>query len=183
MAKGVPLYKLTCPDRPFRESATVLLVRLNEMLEWAGAIHDVTCVEELHNMRIAAKRLRYTMELFLPTLGQEAKLLLKTVESIQDQLGAIHDCDVLIPLLQETMEKEMNRERKKATKPGAELPPFLAAEGLVRYMHQQFSERARRYNEFIAFWDALPPSVFANRLTNVLLNPTKEDNSSEETLS
>ncbi len=180
MAKGVPIYKLTYPDQPLRFSAPVLLVRLNEMMEWAAAIHDPACVAELHNMRIAAKRLRYTMELFLPTIGPGAKGLLKTVEEIQEQIGAIHDCDMLVPQLQDTMEREMKRERKRALKEGNGPPPFLAAEGLVALMHNKQEERNRRYQDFLAFWDALPPEDFAERLTGLVLSAAQEDTRCED---
>ena len=166
MAKGVPIHKLTKPNEPLRHSAPVLLVRVNEMREWADAAHDPTCIEELHNMRIAAKRLRYTLEIFAPTLGKDAGKLLKTVEDIQEQLGAIHDCDVLIPLLEETLEKEMERERRMARR-GDAPPIHVAAEGLIPMMQRKRAEREKRYREFIAFWDKLPPEKLVAALTRV----------------
>jgi CHAD domain-containing protein len=174
VAKGAPIHKLTHTKAPLRESAPVLLVRLNEMLEWATAIHDPACVIELHNMRIAAKRLRYTLELFAPTLAPEVKGVLKTAEEIQEQIGAIHDCDVLIPLLKETMEKEMERERKQALKRGEGPPPYLAAEGIIALMHRKEEERERRYRDFLAYWDALPPATFADQLTQLVVQAAPE---------
>jgi CHAD domain-containing protein len=182
VAKGVPLHKLTHPTKPLRFSAPVLLVRLNEMLEWATDIQDPARVSELHNMRISAKRLRYTMELFLPTLGQGGKGILKTVEEIQEQIGAIHDCDVLIPELQDTIEREMKRERKRALDSDGP-PPFLAAEGLVALIHRKQEERDRRYQEFLIFWNNLPPTDFADRLTRLVLKAAQENTDSEDKLS
>ncbi|MDX1934465.1 MAG: CHAD domain-containing protein [Capsulimonadales bacterium] len=177
MAKAVPIHKLTHPDQKLGMSAPVLLVRLNEMLEWAAAVHDPACVEELHNMRISAKRLRYTMELFLPALDPAAAGVLRTVEEIQGQLGDIHDCDVLLPVLRETMEDEMERERKKALRAGNGPPPFLAAEGLIALQRRKQEERRRRYEKFIAYWDALPPEEFADRLRHLVLQAARHDNS------
>jgi CHAD domain-containing protein len=171
MAKGFAIHKLTQPDRSLRESAPVLLVRLNEMIDWSALIHDPARVPELHNMRIAAKRLRYTLEIFAPTLGPDAPKLLKTAESIQEQIGLIHDCDVLVPLLHATLEKEMERERKRAMKRGGGLPPFLAAEGLVALMARKRQERERLYRDFLAFWDALPPEGLVNRFTRLVAAP------------
>lgn len=166
MAKGVPIHKLTRPDRPLRESTPVLMVRLNELMSWAEASHDPACVSELHNMRIAAKRLRYTLEIFSPTLGENVAPVLRTVEEIQERLGLIHDCDVLFPLLSSTLEREMRRERKRALrKGGSGPPPFLAAEGLCGLMARKRDERERLYNEFIVFWDALPPERLAADLS------------------
>lgn len=169
MAKGVPIYKLTQPDKPLRDSAPVVLVRLQEMYDWAPSIRDPQNVEELHNMRIAAKRLRYTMEVFAPVLGKDFAGALKTVEDIQERIGAIHDADVLVPLLEATLEKETERERKKALKKRGGGPPrFSAAEGLAPLIARRRQERERLYHDFIAFWDALPPEAFFARVQNIL---------------
>jgi hypothetical protein len=102
------------------------------MYDFAPAIRDPANVEELHNMRIAAKRLRYTMELFAPVFDKEFAQTLKVVEDIQERLGAIHDADVIVPLLEDAQEKETERERKKALKKNSGGPPlFVAAEGLA----------------------------------------------------
>ena len=176
MAKGLPLYKLTHTDKPLRASAPVLLVRLTEMMEWAQSVHDPDCVDELHAMRIAAKRLRYTMELFAPVLEPkpEAEAVLELVADLQERLGQIHDCDVLVPLLEATMQKEMEREKKKGLRKGGGMPPHLAAEGLSALMQTKQAERATRYADFIAFWDSLPPSEFAARLTALVSADTYE---------
>ena len=170
MAKALPLYKLTHTNKPLRASAPVLLVRLTEMMEWAQSVHDPANVDELHAMRIAAKRLRYTMELFAPVLepADEAEAVLALVADIQERLGLIHDCDVLIPLLEATMHKEMEREKKKGMRKGGGPPVHLAAEGLSALMQTKGEERTARYHDFIAFWDALPPQAFAARVTRLV---------------
>ncbi len=170
MAKGLPLYKLTHTDKPLRASAPVLLVRLTEMMEWAQSIHDPALVDELHAMRIAAKRLRYTLELFAPVLlpQGETEAVLAIVADIQGRIGLIHDCDVLIPLVEETMQKEMNREKKKGMRKGGGPPKQLAATGLSALIQTKNRERDERYNDFLAFWDALPPHAFAERLTSLV---------------
>jgi hypothetical protein len=169
VAKGVPIHKLTQPDAPLRESAPVILVRLQEMYDFAPAIRDPANVEELHNMRIAAKRLRYTMELFAPVFGQEFAQTLKVVEDIQERLGAIHDADVIVPLLEDAQEKETERERKKALKKNSGGPPqFVAAEGLAPLTARRRADRDRLYHEFVAFWDALPPDAFFERVGQAL---------------
>jgi hypothetical protein len=169
MAKPVPIYKLTQPDAPLRESAPVLLVRLQEVMEFAPAIHDPANVEDLHDMRIAAKRLRYTLEIFSAALGPDTVApLLATVTEIQERIGAIHDCDVLLPLLDETIRKETKREHRRSMKKGGSLPEHLAAEGLSRLMGEKRAERDRLYAEFVAFWDALPPERLAEEFGRLI---------------
>jgi CHAD domain-containing protein len=52
--------------------------------------------ERLHQLRIACKHLRYTLELFEPALGEDARALIKQVEAMQEHLGDIHDADVAL---------------------------------------------------------------------------------------
>jgi len=161
MAKAIPIHKLTDPNAPLLASAAVIRVRLGEVMEYAPAILDPANVTELHDMRIATKRLRYTLEVFAPALPPEQITpVLKMVADLQERLGAIHDCDVLVPLLEETLTREEERERKKALKKKPQLPPYFAAEGLVPLIAGKRAERERLYNALIAWWQALPPETF-----------------------
>ena len=57
------------------------------VMRWA----DVTT---LHDLRIAAKWLRYTLEFVRETLGREAGPVIEKVVALQDHLGWLHDADV-----------------------------------------------------------------------------------------
>jgi CHAD domain-containing protein len=57
------------------------------VLRWAD-------VETLHQLRIAGKWLRYTLEFVRETLGDEAAPLIARVTALQDHLGALNDADV-----------------------------------------------------------------------------------------
>ena len=48
----------------------------------------------LHQLRIAAKRLRYAIEFFRETLGADTSLVLPRIVALQDHLGALHDAEV-----------------------------------------------------------------------------------------
>lgn len=166
MAKAAPIYKLTQPDAPLLSSATVICVRLGEMWDFAQAVLDPANVSELHDMRIAAKRLRYTLELFAPVLPKaDMEAVLATIADLQEKLGAIHDCDMMIPLLAQTIRQEEARERKKALRKKAELPPFFAAEGLIPLMQRKQAERESGYEAFRAWWIALPPETLRARVS------------------
>jgi CHAD domain-containing protein len=57
------------------------------VLRWAD-------VETLHELRIAGKWLRYTLEFVREALGPEASLLIARVTALQDHLGLLNDADV-----------------------------------------------------------------------------------------
>ena len=53
------------PLQSYQENACIILPqKVEEVYTWEPFIRDETRREELHNMRISIKRLRYTMELF-----------------------------------------------------------------------------------------------------------------------
>src|SRR5579862_547252 len=47
--------------------------------------------EELHPLRLATKRLRYTLELFKPCYGPGFKARLRALQTLQQLLGDIND--------------------------------------------------------------------------------------------
>ena len=73
---------------PSRIWAAYEVVRGYEpVLRWAD-------VETLHDLRIAGKWLRYTLEFVREALGPEANPLIARVTALQDHLGLMHDADV-----------------------------------------------------------------------------------------
>jgi CHAD domain-containing protein len=57
------------------------------VLRWAD-------VQTLHDLRIAGKWLRYTLEFVREALGPESAVLIARVTALQDHLGQMHDADV-----------------------------------------------------------------------------------------
>jgi CHAD domain-containing protein len=54
---------------------------------------------ELHRMRLAAKRLRYTLELFRPCYGKGLEQRLAVLKELQDALGDVNDAVVTSGML------------------------------------------------------------------------------------
>jgi hypothetical protein len=99
------------PKGSFRDNARrVIAVRLDELLSWHEALDDPALMTELHDMRIAAKRLRYALEMF-DVCFPESTGVLKDLSGLQEELGDIHDLDMLTVLL---------RKRLRATEAGTE---------------------------------------------------------------
>jgi hypothetical protein len=86
------------PDGALADNAErIVLVRLDELCGFMPTAADPEEVVALHDMRIAAKRLRYILEVCGPCFGAYAKNATKMVKDLQDLLGEIHDCDVQLP--------------------------------------------------------------------------------------
>jgi|GEM_PF-1906582 len=81
----------------------ILRARLTEFSVWAQYAHDPGRPREQHQLRIAAKRLRYTLELFRDFLPEQAGEAIKALKGLQDALGLLHDCDVLITILRSAL--------------------------------------------------------------------------------
>ena len=75
-------------------------------------IYDQEKIEELHEMRIAAKNLRYTMEIFTPLYQSGLKPAINHIKEAQDILGDIHDFDVWTDLLPGFLEEERKKNCK-----------------------------------------------------------------------
>jgi CHAD domain-containing protein len=85
------------PDGTFADGARqIAKVRLDELGSFAPKALDPSNGDDMHDMRIAAKRLRYLLELSEPALGKPALEGAKVARELQDLLGEIHDCEVFI---------------------------------------------------------------------------------------
>jgi CHAD domain-containing protein len=86
------------PARPLSENAVrIVRTRLDELRSLADPALDPSAAEAQHDLRIAAKRLRYVLEVVGSCVGPEAKAARDTARELQSVLGEIHDCDVMIP--------------------------------------------------------------------------------------
>jgi CHAD domain-containing protein len=77
----------------------IIATRTDEFFAFAPALADPANVTELHDMRIAAKRLRYALELFADALGPDATACIAQIKEFQDIVGDIHDHDVHADIL------------------------------------------------------------------------------------
>ncbi len=162
MAKALPLYAVN-PQASLLSNAPLMLhTRLEELYQFSPYISDPARVEELHNMRIAAKRLRYTLEIFAPCFpGKEFTKLYDQVKSVQEQIGEIHDRDVRGPLLQEFVDDHAHGR------------PEIRV-GLERLIQAQHSERAKLYRLFIAYWNKLQRQGFKRNFLQMLVQSEAE---------
>jgi CHAD domain-containing protein len=113
-------------------------------------IHQPERVEELHAMRVAAKQLRYTLEIFTPLYPDQFNKAVSVVKDMQELLGAIHDADVWIEFIPRFIDEERLRtiQYYNSARPMTRLMP-----GLTYLLETHQSDRQRLYHEFIQLWD------------------------------
>jgi hypothetical protein len=152
------------PDEPLGENAVrIVATRLDELRSFADAARDPDAVDALHDMRIAAKRLRYVLELTAPAFGRPAERGAKAAKKLQDVLGEIHDCDEFAPRVEAHMAKLRSDDaaalRKQAGR-SKDLDPAAAREAPNRRLYRGLETldvylRARRnvlYSRFLGEW-------------------------------
>jgi CHAD domain-containing protein len=86
------------PAAPLRANARLIVrTRLEELCSFAEPALVPGASAEQHDMRIAAKRLRYVLEITEVCFGEEAVEARRAARRLQGVLGDIHDCDVMLP--------------------------------------------------------------------------------------
>jgi hypothetical protein len=171
------------PDMPLaRAAARIVRVRLDELYSFAPRALDPDQVDALHDLRIAAKRLRYLLEVTGPGLGPYAQTAAKRAKDIQDAVGEIHDCDVMLPLvlgLVDDLRAHDAAELRRRAADAADLDPALAAgaphagayRGLEVLPAHLRARRALLFERFVELWEKLEAQGFRGRLQDALTGP------------
>jgi CHAD domain-containing protein len=141
----------------------IVAARLEELVGFTPKVFDPDEVAVLHDMRIAAKRLRYVLEVTGDLFGPYADEARRQAKELQDLLGAIHDCDVLEPRVLALLEEL--REQDAATVLGGGEPAHGDDfRGLELLVVRTRARRRRLFEQFLAFWTDLERDGFRARL-------------------
>ncbi|CAN5457071.1 hypothetical protein BH10ACT11_BH10ACT11_13220 [soil metagenome] len=101
MAKAQQIEGLE-PQLAYAEAAALALtVRTKEMVDHSREVLSMTEIENVHDMRVASRRLRAALEIFAPCFdAKEHAQVLGEVKAIADALGERRDRDVAIEALE-----------------------------------------------------------------------------------
>ncbi|MBA2284621.1 MAG: CHAD domain-containing protein [Ktedonobacteraceae bacterium] len=186
------------PQAPTGENARLIAsVRLDEMYAWEPYVDDPCSIQELHNLRIATKRLRYTLEVFEDVLPEACVPIAVEVSQIQEELGAIHDSDVVIALLRLCLVEQGNAiynghigstgtthqqpwmEEHSLVRPAlaailldqAVIPTFEERQGLQSLLLKQQRLREQQFATFHTHWNRLQERDFRQEVLDNLHIP------------
>ena len=148
-----PISKNGTPGTIYRVGRKNIVKKLNDLLSYKAYVYQPHNVDKLHRLRIAAKRLRYTLEAFALVYGKKTDKFLESVVKIQRLLGDLHNFDVWI----ESLPRFVSRERKSAE---------LAAM-INRVQNQCGNLRFRAYKKFVKFWKELRKEKFWDGLVRL----------------
>jgi CHAD domain-containing protein len=88
--------KQTSEDSFIEVARAVISARINDLEKLSDSFYRPLEAKPLHDIRIAAKRLRYAIELFAGCCGSKILPFAHEAAHLQSALGKLHDCDVWI---------------------------------------------------------------------------------------
>jgi CHAD domain-containing protein len=144
----------------FRQAGRdVMLEGFGELRDLSASLYSPFKTKPLHKMRLAAKRLRYSLELFAPCCAEPLAPFAKEIARLQTSLGELHDGDLWIA---ETG-ASLRRDRAEPEETGA--VERRAAVWLLDYF---VGERGRHFRAALARWHEWETTDFLARLEESL---------------
>lgn len=128
----------------------MVMMRLQKFRAMGDAIRRPLDAGKLHELRIAAKRLRYTIELFGTLCGDEIASFAPELAKLQSHLGDVHDCDIWTETLRQNF-----RSKGKAV-PSSAVSAWL----LSKFV----SKRSKSYRSALETWRSWETNNFRQML-------------------
>jgi hypothetical protein len=189
VSRAWPVKKID-PEAPVIENARrVLAVRIAEFYSFEPVVSHPELSEALHDMRISAKRLRYTLELFRPQFGKAGDRQIERVKKLQELLGTLHDHDVRIELIGEELSQLMVEQSHKTRSDIADAsaeelaaiaaaalrpPPDDPRRGLIALLGREHAGRRMAYARFRETWETYAGDGMRRDLVKLSVTPLPE---------
>jgi len=156
----------------FQHAQQHILARLEELHAFRACLADPEDYEQHHAMRIAAKRLRYTMEIYRPVYAGRSDGAIDAVKQLQTLLGEIHDCDVWVEQLDAMLQKQAKRLRSLYGHAG----PLARLKAGIEYLQQERRRHRRKlFQTLVHYWERLDRKGAWDRLTRIVRSAGDQD--------
>jgi len=121
----------------------------------------------LHALRIACKRLRYTLEFFTEVLGPDTRALIKEVVVVQDYLGDLQDAVVASGILRDFLMWGTWGNRA-AGRPAPDASEPVIAPGVACYLAAKQLEIHRLMSSFTPLWQRINAVEFSRQVAEAV---------------
>jgi CHAD domain-containing protein len=146
-----------------------ILKQLDGLMAYRSCVNQKDADEELHQMRIAAKRLRYTMEIFSDLYDESFIDYIKAIKKTQKYLGEMHDCVMWLLYLP----KFLKAEEKHIVRYAQAARRLQSIEKGVHYFEVDRKRyRIKRYRDFYEHWQQITADDMFGKLRNYLMEKT-----------
>jgi hypothetical protein len=109
MAKPLKIRKISPNDRTEKAARRILRTRIKEFYSCWPDPDSRPSPEQLHNLRISGKRLRYSAECLRELYPDRLSLLIDMLKVTQDRLGEIQDCVTQRDLIESSIARMRSR--------------------------------------------------------------------------
>lgn len=186
MSRAWPVSKIDPKASLAKNARRILRVRVAEYYSYAAIVHNEHAKTELHNLRISAKRLRYTLELFRVVFDETGEQMIEQVRQIQELLGQLHDHDVRIDLIQDelialaaeqtallgqTLAHAPTTSHEAITTAALRPTPDDPRRGLVSLLGRQYTSRHLVYESFLQQWVQFDQADMRSTLVGLSATP------------
>ncbi len=145
--------------------------RLVAMRSFEPWVTQADAVAEHHAMRIAAKKLRYTMEVYGPVYRLGLSKPHARVKKVQEILGDLHDCDVWIDSVTRLLLRERSRMRSRNE---VKRPDTAILASLRLFLQDRERERVLLHRHFMRYWQSLIRTRIWDELRQTLVSGRKK---------
>ena len=133
--------------------------RVRAFDEWMAGTN--VALARYHQLRIASKGLRYTLEFFAETLSTDAVGLIEQMKGLQDYLGDLHDSVVACNILRDFLTWGIWRRGSQEDLTPREV---IVAPGVATYLAARQTEIQESVKAFPPLWTAISSPEFNRRL-------------------